>query len=134
MKNIYFEPSIPDRVISALSYLTAGWGGLIYLIILYFARKRSSGFLRFNIFQSIFISFSVFVIGMLYNLFFEILTHIPFIQIAVSWIDLILNKPTFGQYSVLQGVILVYLCYVVILSLAGKFPVIWKISRLFYRV
>ena len=134
MKNVVFEPSIPDRIISALSYLTAGWGGLIYLVILYFARKNSSGFLRFNVFQSIFISFAVFVIGMLYNLCFEVLTHIPFIQIAVSWIDLILNKPTFGQYSLLQGIALVYLCYVVILSLLGKFPIIWKISRLFYRV
>ena len=36
MRNIVFEPSIPDRIISALSYLTAGWGGLIYLVILYF--------------------------------------------------------------------------------------------------
>lgn len=134
MRNIVFEPSIPDRIISALSYLTAGWGGLIYLVILYFARKHSSGFLRFNIFQSIFISFAVFVIGMLYNLFFEVLTHIPFVQVAVSWIDLILNKPTFGAYSLLQGIILLYLCYVVIFSLAGKFPIIWKISRLFYRV
>ena len=134
MRNLVFEPEIPDRIVSALSYLTAGWGGLIYMVILYFARKNASKFLRFNVFQSIFISFAVFVIAMIYNLLFDILTHIPLIQIAISWLDLLLNKPTFGHYSLLQGCVLVYLCYVVILSLLGKFPILWKISRLFFRV
>lgn len=134
MRNVTFEPEIIDRVVSAISYLTDGWGGLIYMVILYFARKSASKFLRFNVFQSIFISFAVFVIAMAYNLLFDILTHIPFIQIAVSWLDLLFNKPTFGPYSLLQGFVLVYLCYVVSFSLLGKLPILWKISRLFYRV
>ena len=45
MRNLVFEPSIPDRIVSALSYLTAGWGGLIYMVILYFARTIY-GFVR----------------------------------------------------------------------------------------
>ena len=134
MRNVVFEPSLWDRFVSVLSYLTAGWGGLIYFVILYFARKNASKFLRFNIYQSIFISFAVFVFAMIYRVLFEVLTHIPLIQIIVSWIDLILNKPTFGDYSLLQGIAFVYICYVVILSLLGRFPIIWKISRLFYRV
>ena len=134
MHKVYFEPSLPDRVISALSYLSAGWIGLIYMVVLYFARKGSSKFLRFNVYQSIFISFAIFVIGMIYTLFFDLLTHIPFIQIIVSWIDLFLSKPTFGNYSILQALVVVYLAYVVIWSLLGKFPMIFKISRLFYRI
>ena len=134
MRRVYFEPSILDRLVSAVSYLTAGWGGLIFMVVLYFARKNASPFLRFNVFQSIFISFAVFVIGMAYNLLFGILTHIPLVQICISWIDLILNKPTFGPYSLLQGIILLYLCYVVVFSLLGRFPKFYKISRLFYRV
>ena len=134
MHKVYFEPSLPDRVISALSYLSAGWIGLIYMVVLYFARKGSSKFLRFNVYQSIFISFAVFVIGMIYTLFFDLLTHIPFIQIIVSWIDLFLRKPTFGNYSILQALVVIYLAYVVIWSLLGKFPMIFKISRLFYRI
>lgn len=134
MHKVYFEPSLLDRVISALSYLSAGWIGLIYMVVLYFARKGSSKFLRFNVYQSIFISFAIFVIGMIYTLFFDLLTHIPFIQIIVSWIDLFLSKPTFGNYSILQALVVVYLAYVVIWSLLGKFPMIFKISRLFYRI
>lgn len=122
-----------DRFASALSYLTAGWGGLIFLVILYFAHKTPSRFLRFNVFQSIFISFAVVVISMLYNLVFRILTAIPIVQIAVSWIDLILNKPTFGEYSLLQALVLVYLCYMVVFCLLGRLPLIYKLSDLFLR-
>ena len=138
MHKVYFEPSLPDRVISALSYLSAGWIGLIYMVVLYFARKGSSKFLRFNVYQSIILCclrcYLQFVIGMIYTLFFDLLTHIPFIQIIVSWIDLFLSKPTFGNYSILQALVVVYLAYVVIWSLLGKFPMIFKISRLFYRI
>ncbi len=128
------DVDILDRIISAISYLTAGWGGLIWLIILYFGHKYPSKFLRFNVYQSIFVSFSVFVIGMVYGLVLTVLTHIPIIQILASWVDLILNKPAFGVYSLSQVVVLIYLCYVVIYSLFGRYPVLYKISDLFLRI
>lgn len=134
MKNFDVTVPILDRVISVFSYLTAGWGGLICLVVMYFAHITPSKFLRFNVCQSIFISFGVFVIGMIYNLLFGILTHIPILQILFSWIDLLLNKPAFGQYSLLQAIILLYLCYVVIFSIFGHYPKIYKISELFYRI
>lgn len=123
-----------DRVVSSLSYLTAGWGGLIWMVILYFGHKYPSRFLRFNVYQSIFISFSVFVVSMVYNLLLSILTHIPFIQIIASFIDLVLNRPLLGAYSLLQAIVLFYMCYVVIFSLMGRYPLIYKISDLFLRM
>lgn len=123
-----------DRVVSSVSYLTAGWGGLIWLVILYFGHKYPSRFLRFNVYQSIFISFSVFVIGMIYDLLLSILTHIPFIQIIASFVDLVLNRPLLGAYSLLQAIVLFYMCYVVIFSIMGRYPLIYKISDLFLRM
>ena len=41
-----------DRIISFLSYITAGWGGMIVLVVMYFRKKTPSHFLRYNAMQS----------------------------------------------------------------------------------
>ena len=48
-----YSVGIFDRLVSFLSYVTAGWGGMIALVILYIRKKNPSKFLRYNAFQSI---------------------------------------------------------------------------------
>ena len=55
---------ILDRLISCISYITAGWGGMIVLVVMYFRKKTPSRFLRYNAMQSIFISLFYFILAM----------------------------------------------------------------------
>ena len=61
MRFVGEDIGILSRIGSAFSYLTGGWGGLIIFVILYFIKKRASHFFTFNVYQSIIISFTLFV-------------------------------------------------------------------------
>ncbi len=121
---------IMDRVASCLTYLTAGWFGLIYFVILYFQKKSPSMFLRYNLFQAIFISLFLFVLSMSIGLISNLLLAIPFIKVVVSWIILIFNRPVFFEYSIIQLLILTLVAYLAGFSLLGKYPKVFGISKI----
>ena len=133
MRYVGEEIGIWSRLGSAMSYLTAGWGGIIALVVLYFAKKTPSRFFMFNVYQSIIIAFTIFVIGMGWAILFNILSQIPIIQILVSWIDLIFNRPILISRSVTELFIFGLTIYCVGFCLIGKFPVIYKVSSLIKR-
>ena len=58
--------SLVNRVMCALSYLTAGIAGLLYGIFLYLTNRRISNFVRFNIMQSIFFALLLYIIALLF--------------------------------------------------------------------
>lgn len=119
-----------DRIISCLSYITAGWAGLIFCVIMYFRRKRFSHFARFNIFQSIFISLFYFVIAMALGLVCDLLTKVPVINIVVSFVYFLFNVPIFMEYSLIQLVIFLLVLYMAVFSLFGRYPRVYWISRI----
>ena len=121
---------IIDRIMSAVSYLTAGWGGLIYCIILYFMKRHISNFVRFNVVQSIFFAIAYFILSVLLNFTFSLLSHIPIIQIIVAWIELIFFSPLLFGLSFLQLFVNALLLYFVVMSLLGRYPVIYKLSEI----
>ena len=125
-----YNISIVDRVMSAVSYVTAGWGGLFYCIFLYILKKHISNFVRFNVVQSIFFAIAYFVLSMLLNLTFSLLSHIPIIQVVVAWIELIFFTPHLFGLSILQLFVYVFLFYFVIMSLLGRYPMIYKLSKM----
>ena len=127
------DTGILSRLGSAMSYLTAGWGGLIALVIMYFAKKTPSKFFTFNVYQSIIIAFSLFIIGMTWAILFNILSHIPFVQLIVSWIDFILNRPTILSRSVTELFVFGLTIYCVLFSLLGRYSIIYKVSSLIKR-
>ena len=121
--------SFSDRILSLVSYITAGWGGLIAWVILYFAHIKPSKFLKFNIFQSIFISFAYFVIYSILGLSFYIFSHIPIIQVVSSYIQLLFFRPVLFDYSILQIVIISLISYCVLFVILGRYPKIYKVSE-----
>lgn len=133
MRYVGEDVGIWSRLGSALTYLTAGWGGIISFVILYFAKKTPSGFFRFNVYQSIIIAFTIFVIGMGWAILFNILSQIPLIQILVSWIDLIFNRPILISRSITELFVFGLMIYCVVFSLIGKYPIIYKVSGLIKR-
>ena len=122
--------SIGDRIISVISYVTAGWVGLIYMVILYFVRKPASLFLRYNIFQSIFISFFYFLLCMIFGFISNILLQIPLINALVSWFILLFNRPVIFEYSAIQSFVMGLFIYMSVMALMGKFPRVYWVSRI----
>lgn len=122
--------SIGDRIISVISYVTAGWVGLIYMVILYFMKKPSSLFLRYNVFQSIFISFFYFLLCMIFGFISNILLQIPLINALVSWFILLFNRPVIFEYSAIQSFVMGLFIYMSVMALMGKFPRVYWVSRI----
>lgn len=133
MRYVGEDVGIWSRLGSAITYLTAGWGGFIALIVMHFAKKYPSRFFKFNVYQSIIIAFSIFVIGMGWGILYNIFSQIPLIQILVSWIDLIFNRPVLISRSITELFVFGLTLYCVIFSIMGKYPIIYKVSGLINR-
>lgn len=120
---------ILDRIISFLSYITAGWGGMIVLVVMYFRKKTPSHFLRYNAMQSIFISLLYFIIAMGLGLILKFLSYIPFINYLVAQIAFFFNRPLLLDYSLIQLFTTCLIAYLAISSLLGIYPKVYWISK-----
>jgi len=125
--------TISDKIVSAVTYITAGWGGLIYSVILYFAKKKMSYFVKFNIFQSIFISALYFCLAIALNIIMNILSFIPFLNYLVAQITFIFNRPIIGRYSIIQIAIIGLITYTTAFAILGKLPRIYWVSGIIER-
>ena len=121
-------PYLIERLIAALSYLTMGMVGFVWLIIGLFTNARLKPFLQYHIFQSIFISLGFAVLSILVGWVSNLLSVIPFINKVVAQINFLLNMPLIFDYSLLQTVIYAFLAYLAITSFMGRFSYIPWIS------
>lgn len=121
-------PYLIERIIASLSYMTMGMVGFIWLIIGLFTKASLKPFLKYHIFQSIFISLGFAVLSIFVGWVSNILSFIPFINKLVAQINFLLNMPLIFDYSILQTVIYVFLIYLAITSFVGKFSYIPWIS------
>lgn len=121
-------PYLIERIIASLSYMTMGMVGFIWLIIGLFTKASLKPFLKYHIFQSIFISLGFAVFSIFVGWVSNILSFIPFINKLVAQINFLLNMPLIFDYSILQTVIYVFLIYLAVTSFAGKFSYIPWIS------
>lgn len=121
-------PYLIERLIAALSYLTMGMVGFVWLIIGLFTSARLKPFLQYHIFQSIFISLGFAVLSILVGWVSNLLSVIPFINKVVAQINFLLNMPLIFDYSLLQTVIYAFLAYLAITSFMGRFSYIPWVS------
>lgn len=121
-------PYLIERIIASLSYMTMGMVGFIWLIIGLFTKASLKPFLKYHIFQSIFISLGFAVLSIFVGWVSNILSFIPFINKLVAQINFLLNMPLIFDYSILQTVIYVFLIYLAVTSFAGQFSYIPWIS------
>lgn len=121
-------PYLIERIVAALSYLTMGMVGFVWLIIGLFTNARLKPFLQYHIFQSIFISLGFAVLSILVGWVSNLLSVIPFINKVVAQINFLLNMPLIFDYSLLQTVIYAFLAYLAITSFMGRFSYIPWVS------
>lgn len=122
------KPYFMEKLVSSLSYLTMGFVGFIYLVIVILAKKNLKPFLKYHIFQSIFISIGYYLLTIFVGLVCNILLFIPFIN-KITTIILY-----YSTINIIFGLSLVSLCvysvlfYLVITSFQGKYSYIPWVS------
>lgn len=121
-------PYMIERVIAALSYLTMGFAGFVWLIIGLFTQSKLRPFLQYHIFQSIFISIAYFLLCMILGFLLNILSFVPFINKLVAQITFFFNAPVLGPYSIIQAVLFGIIIYLTVTSFMGQYSRIPWIS------
>lgn len=124
------EPIMIEKIIAALSYLTMGMVGFIWLIVGLFTRARLKPFLQYHIFQSIFIALAFTIIAMLVGWVSNFLSLIPLINKIVAQINFLLNMPIIFGYSFIQAVLYLFLFYLAIQAYRGKYSYIPWVSEI----
>ena len=119
-----------DRIVSAVSYITMGWGGFFYLVYMAVKRAPITHFTRYNIVQSIFMSLLYFILAFLFGILFNLLSYIPFINILISKITLLLNSEFLFRYSLIQTIVIGIVVYMSLFAAMGRYPRIYIVSGL----
>lgn len=112
-----------EKIIACATYLTAGGAGVIWLIIAALMKKQVTVFLRYHIFQSIFLSILFYLVSVFLNLIFIILYRIPFI----GAIPYYLNVPlpfAFGLsiFQIFTTLIILYLAITAFMGYYSYLP------------
>lgn len=122
------EPLPLEKIIAALSYLTMGLVGFIWLILGAILKMGLRPFLRFHIYQSIFLSILFFLVSSLISLILGILSYIPFIGSIISTITFLISTPIVGTVSILNGLFIIFIAYLIVTSLMGRLSYIPWVS------
>ncbi len=122
------EPLPLERLIAALSYLTMGLIGFIWMILGAILKLGLKPFLKFHIFQSIFLSILFYLLSSAVSLVLGLLSYIPFIGGIISTITFYIATPLFGPFSFLNLIFITFIAYLIITSLRGKFSYIPWVS------
>ncbi|MBQ3310706.1 hypothetical protein IJG72_01370 [bacterium] len=124
----YDNPYLIERIVSALSYLTAGFVGFIWLLLGIFTKSSLRPFMKYHIFQSIFLSITYFLAVQILGMLGSIINFIPFVRNIFSMFLYPLIIPILFGFSIIQILIYTVLFYLVITSLMGKYSYLPWIS------
>lgn len=115
-----------ERIVSALSYMSAGCAGFIWLLIAALMKKHVTPFLLYHILQSIFLSILYFLIATFADLIYVILYRIPLINAIPYFINMPL--PFLFKLSIVQVITTSIILYLAITSFLGFYSYIPWVS------
>lgn len=130
MQNRYSqnEPLLIEKLISALSYLTSGIIGFLWFLIALFTKNNLRPFLKYHIYQSVFISMGLLLLAFFIGALCNILSYIPGVNLIIMQGSYLLNTPLISHYSLIDLVLGSLLIYLVVTSLIGQYSYIPWIS------
>lgn len=114
-------PKLSERILAALTYLTGGTVGVVWLIVTSLRGNLPSTFGLYHIMQSIFICLCYVIVNWIFWTVMDLLAHIPFLNRLLRQIIYLFNNPLIFGYSVMQCVIYGTLIYLVVFSLMGLY-------------
>ncbi len=126
--NRYEKPYMIERIVSALSYLTSGFIGFIWLLLGIFTKSNVRPFLKYHIFQSIFLSIAYFLACQLFGMLASVVNFIPVLRTVISMILFPIMMPLIFGFSILQILIYTFIFYLTVTSFMGRYSYIPWIS------
>lgn len=123
-------PLMIEKIIAALSYITFGFVGFFWLLLGIFTKNSLRPYLKYHIFQSIFISIAYFLLSAFLGLIMNILSIIPLVNQLVLQFTFYLNAPLIFGFSLIQTVIYAIIVYLVVTSFKGQFSYLPWISEI----
>lgn len=124
------QPFMIERIVAALSYLTMGFAGFIWLILGLFTKANLRPFMQYHIFQSIFISTGFVLLSYIVGFLSNILSVIPVINRIVAQLTFLLNMPLILDFSLIQIVIYTFMIYLAVTSFLGKYTYVPYVSEI----
>lgn len=124
----YEKPYLIERIVSALSYITSGFIGFVWLLLGIFTKSNVRPFLKYHIFQSIFLAIAYFLLWQLLGMLGSIINLIPFVRNVISMIIFPLVIPLVFGFSIVQILVYTVIFYLVVTSLMGRYSYIPWIS------
>ena len=108
-----------ERLISAATYIFP-LIGFVFIIIAVLMKKDMKPFLKFHIYQSIFIAFALWLLVTGLGFALGLVSYIPVVKNIVSMITFYLNLPLFFGFSVITLVYFIFLVYLITGALIGR--------------
>lgn len=124
------EPLLMEKVIVAFSYLTMGFVGFLWLLMGIFTKSNLKSFMKYHIFQSIFLSIAYFLASAFLGLIMNILSIIPVVNQIVLQVTFYLNAPIIVGFSLIQVLVYMVILYLVVTSMQGKYSYLPWISEI----
>lgn len=123
----YRNPSFLEKLIAAATYVFP-LVGFIFIIIAALMKKDMKPFLKYHIFQSIFIAFALwlFLTGLSFAM--NILSYIPLVKNVISMITFFLNMPLFLGFSVTTFIYFLFILYLILGVLRGVYSYVPWVS------
>lgn len=122
------QVSVLEKIIGIGTYLTAGFIGFIWIILAVASKSTLKPFLRYHIYQSIFLSILYFLFSTFVNLLLNILSYVPFVKIVVGHISFYLSVPIIAHLSIISLIILLVEIYLIIGVVKNKYSYIPWVS------
>lgn len=132
MANNYSQesPVLIEKIIASLSYFTFGVAGFLWLIVGVVTKNQLRPFLKYHIFQSIFLSLAYFLICAFLGLIMNILSIIPFVNQLILQITFYFNAPFILGFSSIQLALYVVILYLIVTCSQGKYSYIPWVSEI----
>lgn len=129
--------SILDRLIAVFTYFSFGMVGLIWILICFFRKKELKPFTSYHIYQSIFLGVVLYVISILCDIAFGLMSNLPFVGGFIkSVVVFFAGNPIYFGYSIVHLCVFVIICWLSLGALMGKysyFPIISDVIKSNFR-
>lgn len=108
----YKEPSVMEKLIAAATYIFP-LIGFVYIVLAAIMKKDIKAFLKFHIFQSIFLAFTIWIAVSAITFAMNLISYIPIVKNIVGMITFFLNTPILLGFSVVTFVYLLFILYLI---------------------
>ena len=115
----YNSPSLFENLVASASYIFP-LVGFVFVIITALLKKDMKAFLKYHIFQSIFIAFTLWIVVSGLGFLMKFVSYIPGVKNVVGIITFFLNTPLFYGFSIITFLYFLFVIYLIIGVLRGS--------------